>query len=197
MELRTDDKILTSWNGLMISAITQAYKVFRERPMLEAAEMATNFITQNMTRKDGGLRVRYRDREAIGIGFLDDYAFFVWGLIELHEATQKVIYLQSALDFNNRMIRDFWDSNNGGFYMTSVENEKLIYRPKETYDGAIPSGNSVAAYNLVRLARRMNSVEMEEMAKKQLQFLNKAARTHPAGHSFGLLALAHYLERKK
>lgn len=179
----------------MIAAITQAYKVFRERLMLKAAEAATTFVFKNLTRKDGGLRVRYRLRESIAIGFLDDYAFIVWGLIELHEATQNVIYLQNALDLNNRMIQDFWDQENGGFFLTSVENEKLIYRPKETYDGAIPSGNSVAAYNLVKLARRMNSLDMEEEARRQLQFLNKAMENHPAGHSFGLVALSHFLEK--
>lgn len=193
MELRTDDKILTSWNGLLIAALAQAYRVFHNRTMLEGAERAAAFIQQSLTRKNGGLRVRFRDREAIGVGFLDDYAFTIWGFLELYEATKKVAYLQSALDYNNRMIEDFRDEEQGGYFLTSIESESLIYRPKETYDGAIPSGNSVAARNLIRLARRMESKDLEDLAKEQIGFLQRAAKAHPAGHSMALLAMAEYV----
>lgn len=194
MPLYKDDKVLTAWNGMMIAAFAYAYKILGERKYLEAAERAAEFIDEKLTRKEGSLRVRYRDLEAAGNGYLDDYSYYVWGLIELHEATYRVTYLQKALDYNLRMIKDFWDEEKGGFFLTSKDSEKLIFRPKETYDGALPSGNSVAAYNLVRLAGKMGSTELDRMAEKQLQFLTKEAEAHPTGYSFALLALSHYLK---
>lgn len=196
MALRKDDKILTAWNGLAIVALSRVYKVFLDRQALDGAEQAVSFMQKHLTRKEDRLRVRYRDRESVGLGYLDDYAFYVWGLIELYEATHKVSYLQSALDYNNRMLQDFLDEENGGFFFTSNESETLIFRPKETYDGAIPSGNSVAALNLISLGRRMNSEELDSNARQQLRFLGKSAMAHPAGHSMGLLAMGTYWEFK-
>lgn len=193
--LHTDDKILTAWNGMMISALARAYKVFEERRYLDAAENAVTFIQTKLTKKDGSLMVRYRKGEGAGNGFLDDYAYFIWGLIELYQVSFKVMYLQNALDLNYQMIKDFWDKDEGGFFLTSNESEPLIYRPKETYDGATPSGNSVAAYNLVRLLEIMGDDSgLKNMAERQLQFLNKEIVEYPAGHSFSLLALSQYLK---
>ena len=196
-ELYKDDKILTAWNGMMIAAFAYAHSIFRERKYLDAAVNADRFISERLTRKDRTLRVRYRDNDAAGNGYLDDYAYYIWGLIEIYEATYRTIYLQNALDYNSKMIEEFWDEENGGFYLTSKNAEKLIIRPKETYDGAIPSGNSVAAYNLVRLAKKMDSKDLDSMAKKQLQFLLREIEPYPAGHSFALLALYEYLRDKK
>ena len=193
--LHTDDKILTAWNGMMISALARAYKVFGDRRYLDEAEKAATFIQTKLTKKDGSLRVRYRKGEGAGNGFLDDYAYFIWGLIELYQTSFKVMYLQNALDLNYRMIKDFWDEDEGGFFLTSNESEPLIHRPKETYDGATPSGNSVAAYNLVRFLEIMgDDSELKNMAESQLQFLNKEIVEYPAGHSFTLLALSLYLK---
>lgn len=193
MKLHKDDKILVSWNGMMIAAMAYPYKVFGDRKYLDAAVKAADFISGKLTRKDGSLRTRYRDYEAAGNGFLDDYAYYTWGLIELYDATYKTIYLQNALDNNSRMANEFWDEDRGGFHLTSNNSEKLIFRPKETYDGAIPSGNSAAAYNLARLARKMGSKNLEDLAEKQLAFLLRKMNSYPAGHSFSLYALSHFL----
>jgi uncharacterized protein YyaL (SSP411 family) len=192
MKLDRDDKVLTSWNGMMIAALSYAHKVIRDRKYLDAAIKTVDFIEQKLTRKDGSLRVRYRDYEASGTGFLDDYAFYIWGLLELFEVTHRVKYLQKALDYNSKMIDDFWDKDKNGFFFTSNEGERLIYRPKETYDAAVPSGNSVAAYNLIRLFDKMQSENLKSMAEKQLRFLVKKAELNPANHSFTLFALIHY-----
>ncbi len=196
MNLHKDDKILVSWNGMMIASLAFAARVFNERKYLSAAEKAAGFIDANMTKKDGRLRVRYRNEEAAGNGYLDDYAYYVWGLLELYEITRKVSYLQKALDYNNRMIDDFADEEGGGFFFTSSNSEKLIWRPKETYDGAIPSGNSVAAWNLLRLARKMDSSELMEKTENQLRFLVHSANRYPAGHCLTLFVLCRYLEGK-
>ncbi|NLY71176.1 MAG: thioredoxin domain-containing protein [Clostridiales bacterium] len=192
MKLDRDDKILTSWNGMMIAALSYAHRVLRDRRYLDAAIKTVEFIEQKLTRKDGSLRVRYRDYEASGTGFLDDYAYYIWGLLELFEVTHKVKYLQKALDYNSKMIDDFWDNDKYGFFLTSKDGERLIYRPKETYDAAVPSANSVAAYNLIRLFEKMRSERLKNMAEKQLRFLAKKAELTPAAHSFALFALMHY-----
>ncbi len=197
MSLHRDDKVLTAWNGMMIAALAYAAGVFSDRRYLDAAEKAADFIEKKLMKKDGRLRVRYRDREAAGTGFLDDYAYYIWGLMELYEATRKVNYLQKALDCNSRMMADFADEEGGGLFFTSFNSEKLIWRPKETYDGAIPSGNSVAAWNILRLARKMNSAELMEKAENQLQFLVRSAERYPSGHSFTLFALTRYLKNKQ
>lgn len=197
MDLYKDDKILTAWNGMMIAAFAYAHRIFRERKYLDAAVNADRFISERLTRKDRTLRVRYRENEAAGNGYLDDYAYYIWGLTEIYEATYRTIYLQNALDYNSKMIEEFWDEENGGFFLTSNDAEKLIIRPKETYDGAVPSGNSVAAYNLVRLAKKMGSKDLESLAEKQLKFILSEIEPCPAGHSFALLALYEYLRDKK
>lgn len=195
MRLHKDDKILTAWNGMMITAFSQAYAIFGKRAYLEAAEKTAGFIVEKMTKSDGTLHVHYRNSEAVGSGYLDDYAYCVWGFIELYEASHRVIYLQNALDYNKIMLEEFWDEKEGGFFFTSNDSEKLISRPKETYDGAIPSGNSVAAYNLIRLARKMENSELEELAKRQVQFLLKAAKKYPSGHSFALLTFYNFFKK--
>ena len=196
MSLHKDDKILTSWNGMMIAAMAFAAGIFRERKYLDAAEKAAAFIEKELTKKDGRLRVRYRDREAAGNAYLDDYAYYIWGLLELYETTRKVGYLQKALDCNNRMMADFTDADEGGFFFTAANSEKLIWRPKETYDGATPSGNSLAAWNLFRLANKMDSTELLERAETQLRFLAGKAGDYLQGHSLTLFVLTRHLKSR-
>lgn len=196
MDLHKDDKILVSWNGMMIAALSFAARVFHERRYLDAAEKAAGFIEKELTKKDGRLRVRYRNQEAIGNGYLDDYAYYVWGLLELYETTRKVAYLQNALDCNSRMMADFADEEGGGYFFTPSNSEKLIWRPKETYDGAIPSGNSVAAWNMFRLARKLDSSELMEKTENQLRFLVHSTDRYPMDHGFTLFVLCRYLTDK-
>jgi uncharacterized protein YyaL (SSP411 family) len=142
-----DDKILTSWNGLMIAAFAKGYEALGNEAYAEAAKRAAGFILQNLRTADGRLLRRYRHGDAAYPGYLDDYAFLVWGLIELYEATFEVSYLEEAVALNKAMIDIFWDKQGGGLFFTGKGNEPLITQSKEIYDGALPSGNSVAVLN--------------------------------------------------
>ena len=148
-----DDKILTDWNGLMIAALARGCKVFGDGDYAKAAKKATNFILKRMRRPDGRLFHRYRDGETKIVANLDDYAFLIWGLIELYEATFETPYLKTALQLNKDMMKHYWDERSGGLFFTPDDGETLIVRKKELYDGAIPSGNAVAMLNLLKLAR--------------------------------------------
>jgi uncharacterized protein YyaL (SSP411 family) len=161
-----DDKILTSWNGLMIAALSYAGRVLNRIDYVDAAKKSAVFILGRLDREDGMLMARYRDGVVANQGLLDDYAFLAWGLMESYSATFDVFYLQKAIALTDRMIELFWDDEKGGFFLNGKGAEKLILRPKEFYDGAIPSGNSVAAMNLVRLARITGSARYEVYIEK-------------------------------
>lgn len=145
-----DDKILTSWNGMMIAALAKAGSVFENSDYVQLAEEAIAFIEEKLY-KEGRLMARYRDGETKYKAYIDDYAFLLWGNIELYNATFSTDYLQKAKKLAEAMIDLFWDGKDGGFYFSGKDSEKLIARDKEIYDGAIPSGNSVAAVMLTRL----------------------------------------------
>jgi uncharacterized protein YyaL (SSP411 family) len=142
-----DDKILTGWNGLMVAALAIGARVLDNSSYLSAAEKSVEFITNKLIREDGRLLARYRDGEAAFNAYLDDYAFLVWGLIELYESAKKQEHLEKALALNGDMLSLFWDKHWGGLYLTGKDSEDMLIRPKEIYDGAVPSGNSVAALN--------------------------------------------------
>ena len=148
-----DDKILTSWNGLMIAALAKGAQVLGESAYARAADKAAKFILKTLKGPDGRLLRRYRTGEAALAAYLNDYAFFVWGLLELYEATFKPAWLEAAIHYTNDMLDLFEDTENGGLFFTGKGNEALITRSREVYDGALPSGNSVAALNLFRLHR--------------------------------------------
>ncbi len=159
-----DDKILADWNGLMIAAFARAARVFDDAQYRRSAERAADFILEEMIGADGNLLHRYRDGEAALPGYADDYAFFVWGLLELYETTFEVKYLEKALELQERMIEQYWDTDGGGFFFTAEGAEQLLVRQKEIYDGAYPSGNAVAMYNLLKLGRITANSEYEEYA---------------------------------
>lgn len=184
-----DDKILTAWNGLMIAALAFGARVLAEPKYADAAEKATAFIQTHLCREDGRLLARFRKGEAAYLGYLDDYSFFTWGLIELYEATFKAQYLESALKLSRDMLKLFWDEQEGGFYLYGTDAENLIARPKEIYDGAMPSGNSVAALNLLRLARLTESPELKQLAEKQLTAFGGSVFESPTGYSHFLMAV--------
>jgi len=159
-----DDKILTDLNGLTIVALSKAATVFSDLTYLNAAKKAANFILKNLRKPDGRLLHRYRDRNADVDGYLTDYAFFIWGLIELYEASFDVFYLQTALELNEKLLKHYWDDSIGGFFFTADDGEQLITRQKELYDGAIPSGNSISFLNLLRLSFITGNLQLEEKA---------------------------------
>lgn len=189
MLLHTDDKILTSWNGLMIAAAAKAYRILGDGQYLEAAEKAQEFIEKNLTAENGRLYIRYRDGQALHDGQLDDYAFYAFGLTELYEASFDVRYLDRCVTVSEKMIELFSDEVNGGFYMYAHDRDKLISRPKELYDGALPSGNSVAAYVLGRLYHLTGEIKWQNILEKQISYLSREIGQSPANYCFSLLAL--------
>jgi len=184
-----DDKILTSWNGLMIAAFAKGYQVFDDQTFMEAAVKAAAFILKNLSTADGRVLRRFRQGEAFYPGYLDDYAFIIWGLIELYEATFDVSFLEEALSLNQAMLDIFWDKQAGGLYFTGKGNETLITRSKELYDGALPSGNSVAALNLLRLGRMAGNPDLEQKADQLTQAFSKEITSFPMAYTQLLIAL--------
>jgi len=184
-----DDKILTDWNGLMIAALAKGAKAFNDPKYSDAASRAVDFILNNLRDNNGRLLHRYREGEAGIMANIDDYAFLVWGLIELYEATFDVRYLQTALELNNESITHFWDDENGGFYFTPDDGEELLVRQKEINDGAIPSGNSVAMLNLLRLGRITADANLEQKASQIGNVFSKSVKRYPAGFTQFMVGL--------
>ncbi|ADI73986.1 protein of unknown function DUF255 [Methanohalobium evestigatum Z-7303] len=184
-----DDKILTDWNGLMIAALSKGAQVFNDKEYANSARKAADFIIKNMSDSSGQLMHRYRDGDSDIHGFIDDYAFLTWGLIELYETTFEVKYLEKALEFNNYLINHFWDDNNGGFYFTPDNAETPIVRKKEIYDGASPSGNSVALMNLMRLGRMTGNPELEKKASDSIKSFSKSLSRNPIASTHSMQAL--------
>lgn len=187
--LHKDDKILLSWNGWVIVALAQAGLVLDERDYLNAAIRIQQFIESKMSTENGRLYLRYRDRDAAHVGLLDDYAVYALALLELYRTTLDADFLQNAISRVNKMVEYFEDKEQGGYFITASDGEQLIARPKETYDGAIPSGNSVAAMVLQRLASLTGELKWQEAAQRQIQFLTDKISDYPASSCFGMLAM--------
>ena len=191
--LHRDDKFLTVWNALTIAALCALYRRTRNAGYLEAAKRAQAFIEEKLC--DGNrLFVSYRNGRRGENGFLDDYAAEAFALLALYEATLGHPYLTRAAQFADRAIAACFDGEQGGFYLSGAENETLLFRPKESYDGAIPSGNSLMAYNLVRLQALCPDEEREKTLKKLLAYLSGEAENYPAGHAMFLIALSDFFE---
>ena len=177
-----DDKVLVDWNGLMISALSLGAKSFENSDYLDAAKRAVAFILENMVTEDGRLFHRFRAGLSAIEGFADDYAFFIRGLIDLYEATFDTAYLSSALALQKVMIEDFWDSSGGGFFFTTEGNKDVIVRQKIFYDGALPSGNSIALSNLLRLSRMTEEAGLDEKASRLVALLTELASGSGLGY---------------
>ena len=191
--LHRDDKVLAAWNGLMIAALASAGLVFDEPRYTRAAENAAAFIRRHMTDAQGRLFSRWRDGEAAHPGKLDDHAFLAWGLLELYGATFDLGYLEDACRLAGHLLERFFDAEHGGFYPYASDGEQLLTRKKDAYDGAMPSGNAVAALVLSRLGRLTGEQKWRDAAALQLRYLSGAAQEYPAGHGFALLALTEEL----
>lgn len=190
--LHLDDKVLTSWNSLMIAAFAMLYRVSGDDTYLNAAKKADVFITENLSEKNK-LYVSFRDGQHGSLGFLDDYAFYIFALLSLYEADFDGGYLEKAQNLCDLAIKDFYDTQNGGFAFSGKENEQLIFESKETYDGAIPSGNSMMAYNIVKLFYLTDDERYGAISKKLLAFMSADAKQYPMGYSFYLLAVSRFL----
>ncbi len=186
--LHRDDKVLTAWNGLVMAALARAGLVLDEPWYLDAARQTAEFLAEKLTTSDGRLLARWRDGDAAHPGKLDDYAFLAYGLLELYSATFDASYLTRAVGLADCLLKLFFDGERGGFYPYASDGEQLLTRTKEAYDGAMPSGNSIAALVLFRLSRLTGEMRWREAADLQLSWLAGAAEGYPAGHSFAMLA---------
>lgn len=186
-KLHLDDKILLSWNSMMIAALSMLYRVSHNKKYLNAAINAEKFIEKNLC--DGiKLYTSWRNGIHSDTAFLDDYAYYAAALIELYNSTLNSCYLKKAEQFCDEAIRLFYDNKHGGFYLIKSDNTELFMNPKEVYDGAIPSGNSIMAYNIVRLYHITENEKYLEFIKKQFEFLSSQASNYPAGYCMFLIA---------
>ena len=184
-----DDKVLTDWNGLMIAALSKGAQAFGSTEYAAAAENAAEFVLEKLRTADGKLLHRYRDGEASIDGNLNDYAFMTWGLIELYETTLKTRYLKEALRLQDILLEHSWDKRNSGFFSTPDYSEKLIVRIKDFRDGSLPSGNSIALLNLIRLARMTGETHYEERATESARAFSSYTKGAPSGETMFLAAL--------
>ena len=187
-----DDKILTDWNGLMIASLARAAGALQDPNLARAASRAADFLLEVMQTPDGRLMHRYREGADIPAN-LDDYAFLIWGLIELYEATLDVKYLKAALRLNEVTEQHFWDRDTGGFFFTADDGEELLVRKKEYYDGALPSGNSIALLNHLRLLHLTGDQKFEEKAAHLARSALPAVSAQPLGFTMFLCALDYAL----
>ncbi|MDD1751788.1 MAG: thioredoxin domain-containing protein, partial [Methanotrichaceae archaeon] len=183
-----DDKILAEWNGLMIAAMARASQVLGESKYADVASKAADFILKRMRSLDGRLLHRYRDCAGI-IANLNDYAFMIWGMIELYEALFDLKYLNAALNLNKEMLDRFWDNIQGGLFFMPDDGETIIVRQKGTSDGALPSGNSVAMLNLLRLSHLTGNSELEEKAFDIARAFSRTINQQPLSHTMFMCAL--------
>ncbi len=190
--LHLDDKILTSWNSLMVAAMCELYLVSKNEVYLNAAQKADEFIRKYLC-EDDTLFVSFRDGKRGVKGFLDDYASYIFAQLCLYRATLDNSYLNRAKQMCDKVVNDFGD-NTGGFYLYGKQSEELILRPKETYDGAIPSGNSLMAYNFIKLYNLTLDDKYKDLSEKQLDFISAATNSYPTNHAMFLTALLEYNE---
>ncbi|MET0017201.1 DUF255 domain-containing protein [Oscillibacter sp.] len=186
--LRTDHKILTSWNALALAAYANAYRILGTQAYLDIALKTVGFMDRELTDGDtvfSGVTSGVRG----SVGLLDDYAFYIYALICLHQATQDPVFLARAQSLQSKAISEYFDQEDGGFFFSGKSNEKLIFNPKETYDGAMPSGNSVMVYNLTRLYALTNADAFYTVLKKQEAFMNASSAGYPPGNSFYLYSM--------
>jgi hypothetical protein len=191
-----DEKIITAWNGLMLSGLAEAIKLSGNPAWIEAAKRTVEFIFSKMFR-DGLLLHTYKDGQAKLLGYLDDYAFVAVGLLDLYEALFDKSYLDRAIQLTDIMQREFWDERDGGFYFTGKSHEQLISRAKPIFDASIPSGNAMATQLLLRLYHLSGNDQYRTSAEKVLRSYYDAMESQPFGFAHMLCALDLYLEGAK
>jgi uncharacterized protein YyaL (SSP411 family) len=184
-----DEKVMTDWNGLMIAALARAAGAFQEKLYADIAEKALAFIQSKMIDKSGRLlHLRYHSNDTVP-AFLDDYAYLLWGVLELHQYTFRTDLLTAALRMALEMMDLFEDAENGGFFLTRVESDPSLARQKPSFDGAIPSGNAVAAMSLLRLGRLTARQDLEEKGHATFRAFASEMEGNPAGFTHMISAL--------
>lgn len=192
--LLRDDKVLTSWNGLMIRAFAHAGKVFGNEDYVEAGSRAAQFILSHLRDEEGRLKRTYREGNGTLNGYLDDYAFFVEGLLAVYDVTRDEKWLNASRELTDDQLRRFGDEDGNGFFFTSHNHESLIARTKNAYDATLPSGNSVSVRNLIRLASLTGQKPYRTYARQTLELFAAQMKESPAGAANLALALAEYLD---
>jgi len=188
-----DEKVLTAWNGLMLGSFAEGAAILNRAGYRQVAEASASFLLDQMRNGDLLLRT-YKDGKAKLNGYLEDYACLIDGLISLYEATGKLRWTQAAVSLADNMIEQFWDEDSGGFYFTGKAHEQLIVRSKEFLDNATPSGNSIAALSLLRLALLTGKQDYHRRATDVLRQMANQIRRYPSAFGFALCALDFYLE---
>ena len=189
-----DDKIIAAWNGMMITAFARAGFALDEPRYTTVATGAARFVLDQMRAKDGALVRTYRDGKKASSSFLDDYAFMVGACLDLYEATGDVQWLERAVELQSDQDARYLDSQNGGYYLTASEGETLLVREKPAYDRAVPSGNSVAARNLLRLHDFTGDAKWRSSAERLFASLGFRVTRSPSGYPLLLVALDHYYD---
>ncbi len=184
-----DEKILVAWNGMMISAMSQAALVLQREDYLHAAEMAASFVLENLRDENGRLLHSYKDHRARFQAYLDDYACLIDALGNLYQASGEESWLVEATKLAEEMIRFFADEAHGGFYFTAIDHEQLITRTKDSQDNAVPSGNGMAATALLKLGRLLHRNDFEEAGVKTLDSIGGMLVDHPRATAQSMLAL--------
>jgi len=183
-----DDKVLADMNGLMIAALSYAGRTLKNSEMVESAKKSAEFILHNMLSDNENLYHRYRDGNVAIDGFLDDYSFMIYGLLELYESTMNPEYAKKALELQDSLSRKFIDKENGGFYMSASDRTDLVIRTKQAHDGAVPSGNSIEMMNLVKFYLLKSEPEYEDLAYRTINAFGKEIENSPTNYSFSLMA---------
>jgi len=191
-----DEKVLTAWNGLMMASFAEAGVILDRPDYSDAARRNAQFVLTNL-RKDGALLRTWKDGVAKFNGYIEDYAFLIEGLVTLYEATGEFRWLEEALALTDRMIEEFWDSESGGFFFTGKSHENLIVRSKDFFDNATPSGNSVAALVLLKLAVFSGKEEYRDLATATLRKMSDSLRRYPSGFGYALAAVDFLLSTPK
>jgi len=189
-----DDKILTSWNALMISALAKGFRVSNEQSFLSAAEKCISFIENHLV-KNGKLLRTYKNGTSKIQAYLEDYSYFISALLDIFEINPKSKYLETAQTFGNYLIDHFWDPTQKNFFMTDNTHEKLIIRPKSNYDLSMPSGNSVAAYSLLRLYHLTQEKKFLEISLDVIESQAAMAAENPFGFGYLLNTIYMYLQK--
>ncbi len=184
-----DDKVLTDWNGLMIAALAQGARVLRRSSYAEAAERAARFILDTLRGSDGRLFHRFRDGERAIPGQASDYAFLIFGLLHLYRSTFDMAWAEQAAALQEIMLKELWDEAGGGFFLIGAQNRELPVRPKEIYDGAIPSTNSLALLNLLWLSRLTGDARWAAKADQLVRAFAGTIGRQPSAFTFFLCAL--------
>jgi uncharacterized protein len=190
-----DEKILTSWNGLMISAFAKGFAISGQAKYLQTAKKAVEFIENMLASNDGRLKRTFKDGQSKLNAYLEDYAFYTSGLLDLFAVNSKPEYLDKAIMYADFMLQHFWDEKEGNLFFTSDDHEQLISRTKNFYDLATPSGNSVAASNLLRLYHYSQNNSYLDRAVRIMKAGSRSAAENPFG--FGQMLNSIYLYVKK